>query len=315
MDQRTLLIAVACGLIAAIFFLSPLWFAGLGFALSTFTAMPLFVSVLGFGTIAGAISGVVAAVVVGLVAGPLGALAVFGVTMAPALIIGHLAGLVRNDDGADEWYPLSRILVIMITISAAIALVVGTLSGLADTETLMQNAREMVRGMLAGGPLSGDNAPDEALIERQVANVARLIPFIMPISIMLLMLMNFVFGMRIARRRGWVLRPPEDLPTSIALPGWAAVVFAAATFLALSGGTIGFAGKIVSGAFAGGFILVGFATLHFLTRGMGARTLLLWILYIWVLILSFLALLIVALGVAETLFGLRARRARPTQST
>lgn len=315
MSSHAILIAIACGLAAAALFVSPLGLAGVGFTLSTFTAMPLFVSALGFGTVAGIISGVVASAVVGVFSGPLGALAVFGAVMAPAVIVGHLAGLMRNDQGVDEWYPLSRILAAIAILSAAIALAVGYLGGLNDPETIAVSAREMVRGFLADTPLSGDNAADDELINRQANNVVRLIPFVMPISLMLLLIMNFLLGLRIARRFGWVLRPREDLPTHIALPAWAAFVFVGATFLALAGGEAGFIGKVVSGAFAGGFLIVGLAAIHHLTRGLSARSFLLWMTYISLFILSFVALPIIALGVAETLFGLRARRTPPSSST
>jgi hypothetical protein len=55
-------------------------------------------------------------------------------------------------------------------------------------------------------------------------------------------------------------------------------------------------------------LLLGLAVLHALTIGIGGRAALLTINYIVLILLGFTAILVIALGLAETLFHLRARR-------
>ena len=85
MTNTSLLTSVICGLIAAFLFVSPLSLGGFGLMLSSFTAMPLFIAVLGFGTVAGAIACIVAAAVVTVFMGFIGGLSVLGATLAPAV--------------------------------------------------------------------------------------------------------------------------------------------------------------------------------------------------------------------------------------
>ena len=129
MTNRSIAIAVLCGLIAALLFVSPLSLGGMGLAMSSFTAMPLFVAVLGFGTVIGMIACAVAALAVGIFMGPISGISVLIATLAPAVWIGHSAGLSRDDSGVQEWFPLSQILFRLAVISAGIVLVIGIITG------------------------------------------------------------------------------------------------------------------------------------------------------------------------------------------
>ncbi|MEL6737116.1 MAG: hypothetical protein AAFO98_14835, partial [Pseudomonadota bacterium] len=116
--SRTLLIAIAFGLATALINFAPTRFAALGMMIAPFTVLPIFMSVLGFGTAAGIVSSAVATIAMGLMAGPLPAIAFFALLLAPPLYAGHLAGLSRDDSGEEEWYPLSDIL-FRLTLSSA----------------------------------------------------------------------------------------------------------------------------------------------------------------------------------------------------
>ena len=129
MTNRSIAIAVICGLIAAVLFVSPLSLGSLGLAMSSFTALPLFIAVLGFGTVIGTIACAVAALAVGLFMGPISGISVLIATLAPAVWIGHSAGLSRDDNGVQEWFPLSQILFRLAVISAGIVLVIGIITG------------------------------------------------------------------------------------------------------------------------------------------------------------------------------------------
>lgn len=315
MTKTTVPIALICGLIAAVLFLSPLTMGGLGLFLSSFTALPLFVVVLGFGTRAGIISGAVSALCVAAFLGPLGAVSVLGATMAPALWIGHSAGLSRDDDGVQEWFPLSQILFRLTAISAVIVIILGSVSGYSP-QVALEQVTAMIEQMVQVQTAT-DGAPlmDQSQIATRAADIASLVPLMMPLSILFLMVLNLRLAERFARRRGWMLRPKDDLPTTVGLPPVACVILLIAIAGSFFGGTLGLAAQVVAGAFGGAFLLVGLATIHFMTRGLAARPFLLPIVYVALFFSRFIGPVFAVLGIAETLFQLRARSANRPKST
>ena len=260
------------------------------------------------------LAGIVAAIIIAIFFGPLPALAVAAATLAPALIVGHLAGLGRNEDGVEEWYPLSGILTWMVLISAAIALAVLGMSGY-SSNWAEQQALEVLRSFSAAS--TGENGPaiSEDVIVRQAKAIANLIPIAMPASVLLLMVINLHIAMIVARTNGWVLRPRDHIPSQTALPIWMAGVFAASVATSFLGGGFGLGAQIVAGATGAGFLLVGLATTHFLARSFRGHTTMLIVLYFLLLISRYLAFAVALFGVAETLFGLRARRTASPPST
>jgi hypothetical protein len=113
----------------------------------------------------------------------------------------------------------------------------------------------------------------------------------------------------VTRTSGRLARPRERLWT-VTLPVGAALAFVVASIASLLPFPIGDIAAVAAGAFGGAFLLLGLAVLHALTIGFNGRTALLTINYIVLFLLGFTAMLLVALGLAETLFQLRARRFR-----
>ncbi|MEM8749570.1 MAG: DUF2232 domain-containing protein [Pseudomonadota bacterium] len=311
MNNRSTLIAIVCGLLTALFFLAPLTLGSLGMAMSTFTALPLFVSALGFGTVAGIISGVVGAVVVAGFTGIYGAMGVGLATLLPALWIGHMVGLSRDDTGTTEWFPVSTILFRMALMAAVITILIGVIAGYSDERTLEQT-REILKQFAAD---ASELAQTEEQQERMAQSLVRIVPFVAPVSLLLLMIINLLLGARIARAQGWMLRPKTHLPSETALPQIAVAVFAAAVVGSFVPGSVGLVAKVVAGAMAGAFLLVGLATAHTLTMQVPARGMMLVAMYVLLTFSRFLALAMALLGVAETLFQLRARRAAPPSNS
>ena len=311
MNNKPTLIAVVCGLITALLFLAPLKLAGLGFIMSIFTAMPLFVAALGFGTLYGIVAGVVAAVVVGVFTGPLGALAVGGATMLPAIWVGHMVGLSRNDNGMAEWFPVSDILFRMALMCAAIAFGVGALVGYTPELAAQQAQVIMEQIVAAQSEASGTPALSAEAIQLQSSRIAKLIPLAMPVSLLLLMVINLILAARFARKRGWVLRPQVHLPTETALPIIAVGILAVGIALSFVSGPIALIAQVITGALGGAFLLVGLATLHTMTLRTPARGFVLGLTYFALLISRYLAGIIALIGIAETLFQIRARRGTP----
>lgn len=316
MNSTSILVGVICGLIAAVLFLSPLSLGAMGVAMSSFTAMPLFIAVLGFGTYVGILAGVISAACVAIFLGPVGAASVLCATLAPALWIGHSAGLSRDDNGVREWFPVSQILFRLAMISALIVITVGILTGY-SSDWAIQQSKEIMQQISGLQQQAGDETVvlDQTALDARARDIASLIPFMMPVSILLLMVINLRLAERFVRARDWMLRPKDDLPASVNLPVAATGVFLLAVALSFLDSQTGVAAKVVAGAFGCAFLLVGLATIHFVSRGWSSRILLLAAVYL-VLILSFLiAPLLAVLGVAESLFNLRSRLTGGPRST
>ncbi len=317
MTSNSILIAVICGLIAAVLFLSPMQFGGMGLVMSSFTALPLFIAVLGFGTTVGIISCVVAAGMVAVFMGMLGGLSVLFATLAPAIWIGHSAGLSRNEGGTEEWFPLSQVLFRLAIISAVIVIAIGYMTAYSE-QWAVDEAIAMMSQVAQMQNQAGDGTViiTQADIETRAKDVASLIPVMMPVSILVLMVLNLRLAERFARRRNWMLRPKDDLPSSVEMPPMAAGVFLVAAAVAVTtSNQIGMVAQVVTGAFGGAFALVGLATIHFLTRGLPARPFLLPVVYAVLLFSRFIAPVFAVLGVAECLFRLRDRFGGPPKST
>ncbi len=305
MTRHIALVATICGLLTAVLFLLPLTTGALGLFVSTFAAAPLFVSALGFGTLAGILSGVVAAVAVAVFYGPVVAVALTIVTTAPAIWIGHLAGLSRDEGAGPEWYPASDILFRMALVAAATTVLFGWFSGYSP-----ENATEQIRLILTQiVPTEGPGALAEADLAGRIDTMVAVIPFVFPVSVLFLLLLNFTVAERFARKRGWILRPREDYALTVGLPFVAIGVFAAAVALSFLPGTTGLAAQAVAGAMGGAFGVVGLATVHVITRTLPrvARAPSLVVTYFALVVSRFFAVALALLGLADTLLGLRAR--------
>ena len=318
MTNRSIAIAVLCGLIAAVLFVSPLSLGSLGLAMSSFTALPLFIAVLGFGTVIGTIACAVAALAVGVFMGPISGISVLIATLAPAVWIGHSAGLSRDDNGVQEWFPLSQIMFRLAVISAGIVLVIGIITGYSHQWALDQVTEMMSQLAVVQNQSSGTDGAvliTQTEIEARARDIANLIPIIMPVSILLLMVINLRLAERFTRRRGWMLRPKDDLPIEVNMPPMAAIILIVAIVLSFMSNDLGTMAQVVAGAFGGAFLMVGLATIHFITRGLAVRPFLLPIVYIVLLFSRFIAPVFAAIGVAESLFSIRARFSGPPKST
>ncbi|MEO0545393.1 MAG: DUF2232 domain-containing protein [Pseudomonadota bacterium] len=302
--SRTLLIAIAFGLATALINFAPTRFAALGMMIAPFTVLPIFMSVLGFGTAAGIVSSAVATIAMGLMAGPLPAIAFFALLLAPPLYAGHLAGLSRDDSGEEEWYPLSDILFRLTLSSAAVVVATALISGLSQDDILRMMTELTTQMQTAGGSAP---AADPAAVEQAARQFAAVLPIAMPASILLMLVMNLHFGAKLARAFGWMVRPQDHIPTATGLPAIAAGLFGLGLLASFFGGQVGVVGQILVGAFGMAFALVGLATLHTLTLGNPARTIILVLSYLLLLFIAPSIIGMVILGLVETLYGLRAR--------
>ena len=313
MNNKPLLIAIACGLLTAFLLLAPLRLGLIGGLLSVFAVLPLFVSALGFGTIAGGISGLIAAAIVAGVIGFLPAVATFCFTLLPAVWVGHMAGLADHDEQGEVWFPLSTILFRIALLCAALVIALGVINGFnveTSSEALAKAYADFYKNMAQQG--TNIAVPDDTALAATAKQMIGILPLAMPASLLCMYVMNLSLGARIARKQGWMLRPKDDISSSISLPMIAVGIFAAAIVLTLLGGTIGLVAKVVAGAMGAAFMFVGFAVMHFMTRGVPGRGGILFVAYFVTLVSLFPAFLFAIVGLAETLVGIRSRRTGST---
>jgi hypothetical protein len=312
------LIALAAGAASALMFASIISGALISLLLFYLAPLPLMVAALGWGPLAATIGGIAAASGLGAMFGLPYCIA-FVVTVAlPAWWLGHLALLGRplanagSADGAApaapvlEWYPVGRILLwiagfaILTTIAAMLTL--GT-----DAETITGSLR---RGLLR--ILGSRDAATSGDTERWIDALAIIAPAAAAIVAMMTLTLNLWLAGKITATSGRLHRPWPDLKRA-ELPPMTLVVLSVALAFCFIGGIIALFAQITATALLMAYAITGFAVLHTLTLALRSRTFLLSCTYVIVLVFGWPALAMVALGLADAMFGLRERflRGRP----
>jgi hypothetical protein len=308
----TVLIALAAGCASAMMFASIISGALISLLLFYLAPLPLMVAALGWGSLSATIGGIAAATVLGLIFGLPYCLA-FAVAIAlPAWWLGHLALLGRplaagaapaNDDAALEWYPVGRILLWIVIFAAimmtAILITMGS-DGPAITNTMRSSWAHLLQSM---GITPTDRGLD-ALVA--IAPAAATIVFMMTLTL------NLWLAAKITATSGRLHRPWPDLK-STALPPLTLAALCVAIAFCFSGGLLAIVAQIITVALMIAYALTGFAVLHTLTLALKSRALWLGCTYVIVVVFSWPILAMVALGLADTVFGLRQRylRGRP----
>src|SRR5262249_20792619 len=132
--------------------------------------------------------------------------------------------------------------------------------------------------------------------------------------ILILMMINLWLSGRVVQFSGQLPRPWPDIASELKLPRNYLLVFCAATIFGLYfGGIAGLIARIVAATVGVAFALVGLAVVHHITRGLSFRIPLLILVYLLLAITSPLPLLLI--GVVETIFSLRDRKAKRAPPT
>jgi hypothetical protein len=313
---RIFLIALAAGCASALMFASIISGALISVLLFYLAPLPLMVAAIGWGPLSAVIGGGGAAAVLFAVFG-LPYCAAYAITVAlPACWLGHLALLGRpvasasSDDGKTEtnleWYPVGRLLLwtagFATVASFAALLTIGT-----DAAVITDSLRSFLLRVLnpQDTPLSSET---EQWIDMFVASAP---PAAATVSMTTLTLNLWLSG-KITATSGRLQRPWPDLKGA-ALPPITLVALCVAIALCFSDGLIAFLGKIVASVLMVAFALTGFAVLHTLTLALKARAFWLGSTYTMVILFVWPVLAMALLGIADALFGFRARylRSRP----
>lgn len=265
--------------------------------------LPLMVVALGWGSMSALMGATLAGLAIALYFGwPyfVGFMIAIGL---PAWWSGHLALLARpaeNDPDPTrlEWYPVGKI-VLWIAACAVIIGAAGLLTLGTDEASIRSALREGLTRVVGAAPTQDDGVTlVDFLIQTAPAAAA--------VVAMLTLVGNLWLAARIARSGDRLGRPWPAL-ADIAYPKMTLIVLAAVAGLALVGGLIGMVAQAASAALVAAYGLAGLGLLHTVTRPVGGRGFILGTIYAAVLVFGWPLLVLALVGIADALFGLRAR--------
>ena len=314
------LIALVAGGASALMFASIISGALLSLVLFYLAPLPLMVAMLAWGPLCGSIGGIAAATGLGVMFGLPYCLA-FAITIAlPAWWLGHLALLGRPvtsgqapSDGpsavatpAVEWYPLGRVL-LWIAVFASLSTMAALLTLGTDAASIIDALRQFMLRIL-----EQRDAAVAADTERLIDSLIIVAPAAAAAVAMLTLTLNLWLAAKITVTSGRLSRPWPDLK-GVTLPPMTLAALCAAIAFCFSGGLAAIGARIVTSALLLAYALVGFAVLHTLSLALRNRAFWLGSVYAIALIFVWPALALVALGLADAVFGFRQRfwRGRP----
>ncbi|KRR00268.1 DUF2232 domain-containing protein [Bradyrhizobium valentinum] len=308
------LIGLAAGCASALMFASIISGALISLLLFYLAPLPLMVAALGWGPLAATIGGIAAASGLGAIFGLPYCIA-FAITVAvPAWWLGHLALLGRPlpatapEDGSApatvqlEWYPIGRVL-LWIAGFAALTTIAAMLTLGGDADAITGVLRRGLTRILAR------EAAPSADVERVVAALAIIAPAAATIIAMMTLTLNLWLAGKITATSGRLQRPWPDLK-SAELPPMTLVALSVALAFCFIGGLVAMFAQIITTALMMAYALTGFAVLHTLTLAFKSRVFWLCCTYAIVVTFGWPVLAMIALGLADAVFGLRQRYLR-----
>jgi hypothetical protein len=307
------LIALVAGAASALMFASIMSGALISLLLFNLAPLPLMVAALGWGPLSATIGGISAAIGLWVIFSLPYCLAFVLAIALPAWRLCHLALLRRpisvgattaESTAAEvEWYPIGRIL-LWIVAFAAVTTTATLLTLGSDGPTIIETMHSALESMLA----AAGAAPSDGKIRALVA--------IAPAAAAVVTLMTLTFNLWLAAKvtetSGKLRRPWPDLK-SVELPPMTLAALSVGIGFCFTGGLSAIIAQIVSAALMMAYALIGLAVLHTLTSAVKNRALWLACAYVIIVVFGWPLLAMVALGFADSLFGLRRRylRGRP----
>ena len=308
------LVGLVSGLAAALLFVALFGVTPLAIPLFVLTGVPLAIAGLGWGIGAAVVAAAAGAVVTGALEDWTFA-AAFALLFAIPILWATVAAIEpRPAWRGGGWRSLGEILT-HCAIAMAIVVVAGGVMVGYDPPTLTNTITAALVDLAANANPGPGAPPTAADLQPAVALSVALMPAILGVLGLIVIVVDLYLAGRSVRFSQGLKRPDENLWT-VSLPLAVPAAFIGATALAFAPGTIGHAAEAVAGALGGAVALVGLAVIHALTRGLASRAAVLSTVYALLIPLSGLLIIIFALiGIAESVFHLRARRLRPRGPT
>jgi hypothetical protein len=266
------------------------------------------VTALGWGPLSATIAAAAASFALGAIFGvPYGIGYIISVAL-PSWWLGHLGLLGRpvastgNGSTAPEleWYPVGRILV-WIAGFASLTTFCALLSLGTDAPAILAALKQGLLRILEVRGTAGDEKVLDALVT--------IMPACAVVGIVVTLTINLWLAGKITAMSGRLRRPWPDLKTA-ALPKAALAALCVAAACTLAGGMLAIAAQIVASALMMAYGFAGFAVLHTLTLALKSRALWLGSTYAAVVLFIWPVIAIVALGLADAVFGFRQRYLR-----
>jgi hypothetical protein len=150
------------------------------------------------------------------------------------------------------------------------------------------------------------NTASTGVNEQWIDALVTIAPVAAAIVAMMTLTLNLWLAARITATSGRLHRPWPDLKAA-ALPPMTLAALCVAIAFSFSSGLLAIVAQIVTAALMMAYALTGFAVLHMLTSAWKSRGLWLSCTYAIVLVFGWPILAMVALGLADAIFGLRKR--------
>ena len=303
------LIGIGAGAAAALLFASVTSGSFLSILLFYLAPLPIMIAGIGWSHWAALIAALSGALAIGAIFGTMFLVAFLAVAGIPAWWLGYLVMLSRpavaadGKPGALEWYPPGRLVVWAALLGALIVLCAVPYFGL-DAESFRTALRAALKEMLdleGGGTLPGVSNTD-----RFIDFMVLAIPATAAVLVAFINTVNLWLAAKVVHVSGRLKRPWPTIP-AMSFPRLTVAGLIVAIGLSLVGGMIGIVGSVVSASLMVAFSALGFAVLHAITLTSKGRPFMLGVAYASVLVFSWPMLLLCLLGLAETLFDLRAR--------
>lgn len=297
------MLGAAAGIASALLFgVTPTNLLG-AMLLSVLIPVPLFMSGLGLGTMAGAIAAAVATLVVLVNHGPMIGARFAGEFAVPVAILIRQAMLSRAYDGGAEWYPAGLLTATLSVIGLGFAIAIAAIiSSLAVQELFDERLRVFAENFAA----DNDGITADRLLE-WMEPVKRLLPGLTTVIWMVNLIAAGALAQAALVKLGRNMRPWPNF-MAMELPGWmvivAIVTLVAAMVLPEPAGTYALAMAFAT-CFA--FLLQGLAVVHAFNRKIQGGTILLVIFYALVFGQGYPVVLVVLLGAVEQYVWMRRR--------
>jgi len=315
MKLVNLAFGAGCGAVSALLFAVISTASPLAFPLYLIAPLPILIATLGFTQQAGLTATFIASIATALIFSPLAGL-IHAVSISlPSWFIGYLALLARPTEGADndnhvEWYPLGRLLLWNIALSAALTIAGVWMLG-SDYASFVEAFEKLLNELVIFEPtmFAGLVGADTASSISTIANILALIaaPISAAISTAIAVLLLYLAA-RIVKASDRLPRPWPDIAAT-AMPKIALPIFFVCLILVVFGTDfIGLFGRIGLASLLVGFCLQGLAVLHRITRPLKSRRVMLVMIYsVFILLPGWPILGFAALGIADFWFDFRSR--------
>ena len=290
--------------------------------LAYLSPLPIMIAALGWSHWAGLLAALAAGAGLGTLLGPWFLVSFLLGIGLPAWWLAYLALLARPAGNPPrlEWYPAGRIVLwaaLLATASITIALLQLGTDRAAVQGALRSALTEVIRAHAPGSSLIGTLAADEQDDLLDVFVV--LLPPAAAVTLVVINCFNLWLAGRVVLVSGRLSRPWPAV-SDLSLPIIAPVLLALALAGVFAPDLVGVVFGVLAASLMVAHVMVGLAVIHALTAGLNSRALILAGIYAGLVILGFQTswapFSLAALGLGETLFGIRgrmARRIRPGQ--